>query len=648
MIQGDDTRHRDRIRCADAASRMLVEAGPGTGKTEMAALRMAALISSGLSPGKILVLSFSRSAVRTLTHRLSSVTGTEEVILEELRHVSIRTFDSWTFRILRRLGHPVPDLLTRSHDDNIAELTRQIKGPQKDQIRELIGDRRHLIVDEFQDLPGVRGDLVLTLMSLIAPPGCPGTGFTVLGDPAQAIYGFAGKGSDQAFPSPSEYWKRIVDNYGSDLEELTLSRNYRAAPPLAEISASLRKVLLSERPDEEKLRIVRKAVAVLPSANCPVGPEWLDGDNSGSRAILTHTNGQAIAVLKKLFGTDEGGRDTPVLLRAGHHSSLSPAWIAALLRRLQSPELTRSQFSDIYDYLACQWDESTQANLGLPSKEATWSRLARASGVSEKTDVIRIPDLRTRMHWPDAFPDDQWDINDGVTVTTIHQSKGQEFDIVTLLDTAREESEQGATDSAEAKGIYSEEENVKYVAVTRAGLELNRIDDKELYSIPRNWKFRDGRERLCSWQNRWINMEIGLAGDLDPFGFVDPTLHGGTDRVESFQELLLRKAHTLEGHKVMLCKHTSGPKKVVWHIHLQESSRPGLLIGRTAPQLTIDLLKILYKKGYALPPRIMNLRISSVGTLSSQAEFPLGEPEQTSRLWLGFSLFGTGDFKPRK
>ena len=88
--------------------RMLVEAGPGTGKTEIAALRLADLLRSGLSAGQILVLSFSRSAVRTLTRRLSRITGTDESVLEELRHVSIRTFDSWAFRMLRLLGMPAP------------------------------------------------------------------------------------------------------------------------------------------------------------------------------------------------------------------------------------------------------------------------------------------------------------------------------------------------------------------------------------------------------------------------------------------------------------------------------------------------------------------------------------------------------------
>ncbi|RVH58743.1 hypothetical protein CN198_32085 [Sinorhizobium meliloti] len=43
---------------ADPNARILVEAGPGTGETQLSALRLAGLIRRSLSPGQILVLSF--------------------------------------------------------------------------------------------------------------------------------------------------------------------------------------------------------------------------------------------------------------------------------------------------------------------------------------------------------------------------------------------------------------------------------------------------------------------------------------------------------------------------------------------------------------------------------------------------------------
>lgn len=403
MKNTDDSRNREHIRCAEAGARLLVDAGPGTGKTELAALRMASLIRTGLSPGQMLVLSFSRSAVRNLTRRLARTMDSDDRVLEELRHVSIRTFDSWSFRMLRLLGHPAPKLLARGYDENIASLTASIAGAERDKVRTLTGDRRHLIVDEFQDLPGVRGELVLALLDLLAPPGQPGTGFTILGDPAQAIYGFAANSAEQDFPTPAEYWKRIADSYGPDLEVLALTHNYRADKSLAQISSSLRSVLLSPRTDAEKLHIVREVVATLPSPEEAVGPSWLNNGETQSRAILTRTNGESLRVLQKLFGKEVEGGATPVRLRAGNHASLPPAWVAALLSRAKSPQLPKSQFGRIYDHLTQTWDDATSRSLGLPSETATWLRLCRASGAPEDANSIQLPDLRSRLNWPDTL-----------------------------------------------------------------------------------------------------------------------------------------------------------------------------------------------------------------------------------------------------
>ena len=189
--------------------------------------------------------------------------------------------------MLRLIGQPAPNLLARGYDENIAALTTSITGSEREKVRALIGDRLHLIVDEFQDLPGVRGNLVLALLDLLAPAGKTGTGFTVLGDPAQAIYGFATSSAEWNVPTSAEYWTRIKDTYGPDLEVIGLTHNYRADRPLAKISSSLRSVLLSPRKDGEKLHIVREVVATLPSWEESVGPSWI---NNGDYAKSRHTN----------------------------------------------------------------------------------------------------------------------------------------------------------------------------------------------------------------------------------------------------------------------------------------------------------------------------------------------------------------------
>lgn len=646
----DDAATRQEIIDAPASARMIVEAGPGTGKTEIAARRLASLVRHELSPAQILVLSFSRSAVRTLTRRLGRIDETDPRVLEELRHLTVRTFDSWAFRMLRLLGEAPRTLLARKHDANIAALTRLATGERRDDVLRFMGDRRHLIVDEFQDLPGVRGDLVLALLSLMAPPDHEGCGFTILGDPAQAIFGFARgvREGGEPFPSPQEYWQQVLRSYGNKLDEKRLVRNFRADPPLAYMSAELRSVLLSDRPEKEKLRHIRTAVAALPKTSRALGRGLLQAATGGSRAILTQTNGEALRVLRALYGDDPEPSAIPVRLHAGSHAMLPPAWIGGLLRKLRSTSLPRTQFARIHSLLTKLWGEEACLRLGLPDEEVAWSRLAKASGAPNDATAIDVAQLRERLAWPDAFPDDQPLAEDGVIVTTVHQSKGMEFDSVTLLDP----SDAGDEDDNEEADAISDEQHgerasVAYVAITRAGKSLDRAGADQIFQAPVHWEFAGGRSRLCSRQKNWINMEMGLRGDVDPIGFADPSLLGGADGVEDLQAFLLANAGALSGRKVMLCKQYFDGK-AEWHIHLQEGSKPGRLIGRTANQLSLDLLSILHKQGQKLPRTIMNLRISSVGTVTSDSTGRLGEPEKTSGLWLGVGLFGTGDFQTRK
>lgn len=111
--EADDSAVRAGIVAAPASARQLVEAAPGTGKTELAARRLASLLRTELSAGQILVLSFSRSAVRTLSNRLAAMDHADARVVEDLRHLSVRTFDSWSFRMLRLMGEQPRALLSR-------------------------------------------------------------------------------------------------------------------------------------------------------------------------------------------------------------------------------------------------------------------------------------------------------------------------------------------------------------------------------------------------------------------------------------------------------------------------------------------------------------------------------------------------------
>jgi len=636
---------QSQVATASAGERLLVVAGPGTGKTQISALRLVHLLDAGLRPSEVLVLSFSRSAVRTLARRIEQLASTGEATVEELRHLSIRTFDSWAFRFLRQSGAQPIELLGRSHEQNIQNVIDVLTGPQRESAIELLSHVRHVIIDEFQDLPGLRGTLVLALLDLLAPPARHGVGFTVLGDPAQAIYGFAARDSDEGASAPDDFWALLRQRYGVGLQEIVMDRNYRAVPELAALAVEIRQVLAGKTEAEQKLLEVQRQIGLLPASAFELGPEWLDCVQEGTVAILTRTNGEAMRVAQKLMGKGLEGRSVAVHLQSVGKRAPVPAWVAALLGPLKSEILVSSQFLKIHAHCLGRLGTAGCLAIGLPHADFAWLRLVRASGAPDSNTSLDMSTLRARLNWPDAFPDDAALSDKGVFISTVHQAKGMEFDSVVIL-------ESGSGKEGKPQDYPEEEANVGFVAITRAARQLARISSENIYTPLGSRSFGNGfRNRLCHKWAGWVNLEMGIAGDIDPIGFIDTSAHGNAAVVVETQAMLTDKANTLGGHKVILLKTKieDDPARYVYNIHLQDENGPGRLLGRTTSQLTFDLLTVL-AKGYSLPSLIYNLRIGDIVTVAGpdEAEVLIPEECRVSRLWLGVTLFGTGDFKPFK
>ena len=632
---------------AGADEWLLVVAGPGTGKTQVAAMRLVHLLELGLQPAQILVLSFSRSAVATLSRRLATLRMDDQGVMEELRHLAIRTFDSWAFRTLRQGGELATDLLCRSHEQNIAAVTRKLEDPS-DPIVERLASIRHVIVDEFQDLPGVRAEMVASLLGRLNREGNPGFGFTVLGDPVQAIYRFAARNGVQ--PVPTDPWQDLKRRMGPKLREIVLMSNHRATENLAAAAASLRKILGSvDLDDERKLAAMQRFLGNMPASTTDsrLAPGWLAQLPEGSLAVLTRTNGEAVRVWTMLLGDGLEGPSVTVRMRLAGSTPTVPAWIAGLLSGFKHPSISRKVFELAYAKAKERLGRDAAPDIGLPSPEVAWRRLARASGAPESATSFDLDDLRSRLTWPDSFPDDQVSEGAAVHIATIHQSKGMEFDNVALLDAPERDSDDPPDDPLE-------EAHVGFVAVTRAGRHLGRLPSTCIFKPPRNRDFRHGRSRLVGW-GPLVNMQMGLDGDLEPTSFVSTEVHGDEPRVASLQQTLLEGVATLRGRKVVLSQvktDESSPRArdIRYDVRLQQLEGEGLLLGRTAAQLTHDLLDLLWDAGYVIPRIIYNLRIAEVNSIGVNAGLNEGIPDpwRSSRLWLGITLAGTGDFKTWK
>lgn len=623
------------------AARVLVNAGPGSGKTLVSALRLVELVKNGIESSQVLVLSFSRSAVATLSSRIKKL-NLSEVLVEELRYLSIRTFDAWAFRMLRLSGVPSTELLSNSHDDNIRRLTDIFENNSCSDLHDRLKNIRHVIVDEFQDLPGVRADMVLALLDRLDRLSPGKIGFTVLGDPAQAIFRFAA--STQGAVPVDDPWQALRDRFKTSLAEFELNQNYRSLPELSDTFSRLRSVLRDGgRTPEERFCEVKAYLESLPDSDMEgkICPGWLADLPEGSVAILLRSNGEALRVATMLYGKDNVGTATVHLRLAGHKDNSVPVWVGALMAPVTFERMTRSVFDALCRGIVNRLGAEVVKNIGLPEPNIAWRCLQAVVGGEATETFIDMSQFRERLSWPDIFPTSAAaNHKKAVYVTTIHQSKGMEFDHVALLH-------------SDAAGDMPkdplEEANVGFVAVTRAGSSLRKLANDVIWQPFTQVELAGERKRLRTWSLGWVNLQVGLPGDVDSVSFVSEQVHGSRSAVASIQEVLLSQYDSLTGRKVLLKKVVLQDHKVVYDILLLDEEGKDLLIGRTSSQLTFDLLRLL-GKGNNLPSRMMNLRIADVRTLTVPVALPddVPDPWRKSRVWLGVSLCCTADFKPFK
>ncbi|MFD9591751.1 UvrD-helicase domain-containing protein [Kitasatospora sp. NPDC059973] len=438
-------------------TRLLVTAGAGTGKTHTLVRRMDALVGNAdpdgaLEAGELLVLSFSRAAVRELRDRIARHG-------EHARRVRVQTFDSWAYSLLVQV-HPDGEWSALSFDERIRAATDAIEKGALDALE--AGPPAHLIVDEVQDLVGARREMVEALLDRLQD-SC---GFTLIGDPAQAIYDFQIQDPEEYADRTDLFLRWVRASYADDLVELVLTRNFRAVTPEARTALPLGRVVQGigsapEGVDAAAERLhgeLRELLLDLPDLGPLTDSYTLDSLRSfpGTCAILTRDNRQALLVSQLL---QEQG--VPHALRRSLQDRPVPHWVAELLRSTEAATLTEARLRELL--LAMPLPEGTDP-------DRVWRALrgaARGNGRGT-LDVARLRGLVAERRFPDELADPE---PARLIVSTVHRSKGLEFDRVVLLtpptvtELRRQDNELDTP--AEARALY--------VAMTRAREDLYRI-----------------------------------------------------------------------------------------------------------------------------------------------------------------------------
>ncbi len=441
---GEEVDEQESVIQAPMQLHQLVLAPPGTGKTHVLVKRLRHLIFERAADNpstQILVLSFSRAAVAEVTRRLEAELDAEAH--DDLRYIQVRTFDSYATRMLSR-GESNGAWLESGYEKRINQFRNAIRnGSLPDAAQEELAELRFLIVDELQDLVGERAHMTQQMIEHVQHQG--GT-VLLLGDPAQAIYDWQLAANDTTTSSRFLLSAKatLAGGRGSFREcELQRYRRFENAQLLSMVRRCRQAIGKDgSQPDLTALTNQLQELPVVPL------PHLRDAaDSIEAVAVLTRTNLEA-------FQISEWCRNQciPHRVERGSSGRYWPGWIARLCFEYKMDRMSLSVARKRWNGLIGdrEWTSFEQAHEYL-----------RSHGLFGN-DVLDIRDLSNLID--NSSPCSSWppEKTPGLSISTIHRSKGLEFDRVFLLKAQKGKFSAGDADEGEG------EARLLYVAATRA------------------------------------------------------------------------------------------------------------------------------------------------------------------------------------
>ncbi|HET8602051.1 MAG TPA: ATP-dependent DNA helicase UvrD2 [Segeticoccus sp.] len=334
-----------------------------------------------------------------------------------------------------------------------------------DIAKEVRGQYRHFVVDEYQDVNGVQQRL-LDLWLGDRQEVC------VVGDAAQTIYSFTGASPQHLLDFPRRYPEaqvvRLVRNYRSTPQVVALANRVVAAGTSRAGAAALRlqaqgeegpaPTLTSYPDDPAEAGGVAQQVAKLIDA----------GTAASEVAILFRTNAQSEA-----FESALAAAEIPYLVRGGERFfARREVREAVLLLRgaARSDDGSKPLGELVRDVLTgAGWTPRAPSSGGATRER--WESLQALAGLADDFAAagheVRLPHLVSELDRRAA--EQHAPTVQGVTLASLHAAKGLEWDAVFLV---------GCSDGllpismAEGPEAVEEERRLLYVGLTRARREL--------------------------------------------------------------------------------------------------------------------------------------------------------------------------------
>lgn len=480
----------------DPAAWQLVVAGPGTGKSAVASQRVAFLVDEGVSPSRILLVSFTRTAVAELRDRIVSYA----VAVDRARSVRISTIDSHAWSL--RFGFdddPLPKNLGDGSYDLSIERTIQLFRDRQPDLIDFMQRLEHLIIDEAQDVVGVRAQLVIEMLRALMDQ----CGVTILADPAQAIYGFTTE-EDETETTSGSLLELLESNSPRKLTPRQLEKIYRIqTKELFEVFERTRKEVEGGAVLNGHVRRVQETIRN--ACGNDVGTNsyqslasFLGANIDGSMLVLFRRRAEVL--IASSYCSDAGVEHR--LRISGSPVIVSP-WIGWLFGDFEDPIITRKVFDERWD----RQEMRAPAPFKGRKREECWALLHRmAAGRRPGTiDLVQLRKLVARSRPPVDLCLPECGVS-GPILGSIHASKGREADTVMLVMPATS----GRDGNRGSPAVVFEEGRVYYVGATRARKMMIVAANK---ATPVG--YLESRRIYRRLRQNKVQLEIGRAGDVD-------------------------------------------------------------------------------------------------------------------------------------
>lgn len=412
---------------SDKESRcIVVAAGPGSGKTRVLVHKLASLLLlEDVKHEQLLMLTFSRAAAIEFKQRLMQLIG------NAAHFVEIKTFHSYCFDLLGRIGNL---------DDAKGVVARAAKMINEGEVEPNRIAKTVLVIDEAQDMSAEEYALVNALMNANEEMRV-----IAVGDDDQNIYEFRG--------SDSRYMAQLLKDSNGTFVEMT--ENYRSSQHVVRFANAFvqgirRRMkstsIISMGIEDGYVGITHHSAAYMYE---PLVSELISKRGKGSACILTQTNEEAVILVALLR---KHGLQSKLIQSMEGFRFWNLAEVRLFLKYIGEKADTPLIADDI-------WEKAKSKTFTKYSTSASLHYLKRCIQLFEETNKKKyLTDFKEYVF--ESSIEDFCELSDtDMVVSTIHKSKGREFDDVYMLLT-------------EPLHITDDELRRYYVGMTRAKQRL--------------------------------------------------------------------------------------------------------------------------------------------------------------------------------